>query len=53
MPSSRVKLLRSRSVRASEKFEQEDADGASVEIAEGMDREEAAFGEGEQFEQRV
>jgi hypothetical protein len=29
------------------------ADGASVEIAEGMDREKSAFGEGEQFEQQV
>jgi len=53
VPSSRVKLLRSRRVRASEKFEQEDADGATIEIAEGMDREKAAFGEGGQFEQQV
>jgi hypothetical protein len=40
-------------IEAAEKFEQEDADGASVEIAEGMDREKAAFGEGEPFEQQV
>ena len=40
-------------IEAAEKFEQEDADGASVEIAEGMDREKAAFGECEQFEQQV
>ena len=40
-------------IEAAEKFEQEDADGASVEIAEWMNREKAAFGECEQFEQRV
>ena len=30
--------------------DEEDADGAAVEIAEGMDAQEAAFGEGEEFE---